>query len=47
MFGSVAGRGHGSGSSGVAVAAGPFSVPKRFVWPHGGRRVFLFGSFTR
>eukprot|EP01018_Ginkgo_biloba_P033493 Gb_06739 [translate_table: standard] len=22
-------------------------VPTRFVWPHGGRRVFLIGSFTR
>ncbi|XP_029125652.1 sucrose nonfermenting 4-like protein isoform X2 [Cajanus cajan] len=36
------GRGHGSG--GVAA---PVVVPKRFVWPHGGRRVFLSGSFTR
>lgn len=31
------------GSSGGVVP----SVPTRFVWPHGGRRVFLVGSFTR
>ncbi|KAK7356077.1 hypothetical protein VNO80_15343 [Phaseolus coccineus] len=26
---------------------GPVLIPKRFVWPHGGRMVFLTGSFTR
>lgn len=31
-------------TSGVA---GPILVPTRFVWPYGGRRVFLTGSFTR
>ncbi|KAK7277937.1 hypothetical protein RJT34_22957 [Clitoria ternatea] len=46
MFGSIVGHARGHGSSGVAVAM-PFSIPKRFVWPHGGRRVFLTGSFTR
>ncbi|RDY03671.1 Sucrose nonfermenting 4-like protein, partial [Mucuna pruriens] len=40
MFG--AGRGHGSGG-----VVGPVLIPKRFVWPHGGRKVFLSGSFTR
>ncbi|TKY52229.1 Sucrose nonfermenting 4 protein [Spatholobus suberectus] len=38
------GAGRGAGSGGVA---GPVLIPKRFVWPHGGRRVFLSGSFTR
>lgn len=32
---------------GVGVSAGGPSVPTRFVWPHGGKRVFLSGSFTR
>ncbi|KAG5075920.1 hypothetical protein JHK82_057268 [Glycine max] len=40
MFG--ASRGHGSGG-----VVRPVLIPKRFVWPHGGRRVFLTGSFTR
>ncbi|KAK9139407.1 hypothetical protein Scep_009088 [Stephania cephalantha] len=31
-------------SSGVN---GPVLVPTRFVWPYGGRRVFITGSFTR
>eukprot|EP00262_Sarcandra_glabra_P006907 TRINITY_DN1946_c1_g4_i1.p1 TRINITY_DN1946_c1_g4~~TRINITY_DN1946_c1_g4_i1.p1 ORF type:complete len:503 (+),score=67.72 TRINITY_DN1946_c1_g4_i1:221-1729(+) len=31
-------------TSGVS---GPVLVPTRFVWPYGGRRVFLTGSFTR
>ncbi|KAF9607393.1 hypothetical protein IFM89_034626 [Coptis chinensis] len=26
---------------------GPLLIPTTFVWPHGGRRVFLTGSFTR
>ncbi|KAG0479801.1 hypothetical protein HPP92_010659 [Vanilla planifolia] len=26
---------------------GAVLIPIRFVWPHGGRRVFLTGSFTR
>ncbi|CAJ1976132.1 unnamed protein product [Sphenostylis stenocarpa] len=39
MFG--ASRGHGSGGP-----VGPSLIPKRFVWPHGGRTVFLIGSFT-
>ncbi|KAI7996759.1 Sucrose nonfermenting 4-like protein [Camellia lanceoleosa] len=26
---------------------GPVLVPKQFVWPYGGNRVFLSGSFTR
>ncbi|PRQ42214.1 putative CBS domain, immunoglobulin E-set [Rosa chinensis] len=42
MFGS----GHGTAyqSSGLP---GPILIPTRFVWPYGGRRVFLSGSFTR
>ncbi|KAK7397200.1 hypothetical protein VNO78_18367 [Psophocarpus tetragonolobus] len=27
--------------------SGPVLIPQRFVWPYGGRRVFLSGSFTR
>jgi len=27
--------------------SGSISIPQRFVWPYGGRRVFLSGSFTR
>lgn len=42
MFGSVPDGGHES--SGVT---GTVLVPTRFVWPYGGRRVFLSGSFTR
>lgn len=38
-----AGGEHGS-SGGVIPSV---LVPTRFVWPHGGRRVFLVGSFTR
>jgi hypothetical protein len=34
------------GSSGGGVIPSVL-VPTRFVWPHGGRRVFLVGSFTR
>ncbi|XP_061338054.1 sucrose nonfermenting 4-like protein [Gastrolobium bilobum] len=42
MFGSVASR--RQGSSGVAES---ILIPKQFIWPYGGRRVFLCGSFTR
>ncbi|XP_062143654.1 sucrose nonfermenting 4-like protein [Alnus glutinosa] len=42
MFGSVPDRGHES--SGVSV---PFLIPWSFVWRHGGRSVYLCGSFTR
>ncbi|KAB2071445.1 hypothetical protein ES319_A08G222000v1 [Gossypium barbadense] len=42
MFGSGPDTGHGN--SGVS---GPLLIPMRFVWPYGGRRVFLSGSFTR
>ncbi|GJM97301.1 hypothetical protein PR202_ga14220 [Eleusine coracana subsp. coracana] len=31
----------------VSVSAGGPAVPTRFVWPYGGKRVFLSGSFTR
>ncbi|CAL9107726.1 unnamed protein product [Musa textilis] len=31
----------------VAGVSGSALVPTRFVWPYGGRRVFLTGSFTR
>lgn len=43
MYASVADRGY-EGSGG---GSGPILIPKRFVWPYGGRRVFLSGSFTR
>ncbi|CAI8615456.1 unnamed protein product [Vicia faba] len=43
MYASVTDRGY-EGSGGVS---GPILIPKRFVWPYGGRRVFLSGSFTR
>ncbi|KAK9919849.1 hypothetical protein M0R45_028424 [Rubus argutus] len=42
MFGSGPGTAHES--SGLS---GPVLYPTRFVWPYGGRRVFLSGSFTR
>ncbi|XP_057513706.1 sucrose nonfermenting 4-like protein [Actinidia eriantha] len=42
MFGTAANTGHDN--SGVS---GPVLIPMRFVWPYGGRRVFLSGSFTR
>lgn len=29
------------------VVAGTVLVPMRFVWPYGGRSVYLSGSFTR
>nr|XP_025662489.1 sucrose nonfermenting 4-like protein isoform X2 [Arachis hypogaea] len=42
MFAPVAETGfEGSGVS------GPILIPKRFVWPYGGKRVYLSGSFTR
>ncbi|XP_072996780.1 sucrose nonfermenting 4-like protein isoform X1 [Typha latifolia] len=31
----------------VGGVGGPLLIPTRFVWPYGGRRVFLTGSFTR
>ncbi|KAJ4956135.1 hypothetical protein NE237_012918 [Protea cynaroides] len=39
-----------SGSDSVpetSGVAGTVAIPTRFVWPYGGRRVFLSGSFTR
>jgi hypothetical protein len=38
-----------AGGVGVGVSAGgvPALVPARFVWPHGGKTVYLTGSFTR
>jgi hypothetical protein len=37
------------GGVGVGVSAGgvPALVPARFVWPHGGKTVYLTGNFTR
>lgn len=34
-------------SQDLSGAVGAVIIPTRFVWPHGGRRVFLTGSFTR
>ncbi|CAL8166374.1 unnamed protein product [Prunus armeniaca] len=42
MFGSGPGTAHESRGF-----SGPVLIPTRFVWPYGGRRVFLSGSFTR
>lgn len=42
MFGSGPGTAHESRG-----LSGPVLIPTRFVWPYGGRRVFLSGSFTR
>ncbi|KAG5541498.1 hypothetical protein RHGRI_021353 [Rhododendron griersonianum] len=42
MFSSGSDTGHDN--SGVS---GPVLIPMRFVWPYGGRRVFLSGTFTR
>ncbi|KAH0916665.1 hypothetical protein HID58_031111, partial [Brassica napus] len=33
-------------SRGNSAAAGQVVTPTRFVWPYGGRRVYLSGSFT-
>ncbi|KAE9458991.1 hypothetical protein C3L33_09096, partial [Rhododendron williamsianum] len=41
MFSSGSDTGHDN--SGVS---GPVLIPMRFVWPYGGRRVFLSGTFT-
>ncbi|KAL6964766.1 AMP-activated serine/threonine-protein kinase regulatory subunit [Sarracenia purpurea var. burkii] len=42
MFRSGADPGHEN-----SAVSGPVLIPWRFVWPYGGRRVFLSGSFTR
>jgi len=42
MFGSTL-----DSSRGNSAASGQLLTPTRFVWPYGGRRVFLSGSFTR
>lgn len=36
-----------SGHENSGVAGNTVLIPFRFVWPYGGRRVFLSGSFTR
>ncbi|GAU11514.1 hypothetical protein TSUD_345040 [Trifolium subterraneum] len=43
MYASVTDRGY----EGSVGGSGAILIPSRFVWPHGGRRVFLTGSFTR
>ncbi|CDP15501.1 unnamed protein product [Coffea canephora] len=45
MFGG--GGGNGLTNSRGAEGGDTILVPTRFVWPHGGRRVFVSGSFTR
>ncbi|CAM0878219.1 unnamed protein product [Alopecurus aequalis] len=48
MFSHGADSAHDAAAGGVGVSAGgPAVVPTRFVWPHGGKRVFVTGSFTR
>jgi hypothetical protein len=43
MYASVTDRGY----EGSVGGSGAILIPSRFVWRHGGRRVFLTGSFTR
>lgn len=43
MFGS----GSDSGQNHTGVVGATVLMPTRFVWPYGGRRVLLSGSFTR
>uniref|UniRef100_A0A0E0D9R9 CBS domain-containing protein n=1 Tax=Oryza meridionalis TaxID=40149 RepID=A0A0E0D9R9_9ORYZ len=43
MFSHGADSAHDAG----AVSTGASGVPTRFVWPYGGKRVYLTGSFTR
>ena len=42
MFGSTLANNRGN-----SAASAQLVTPTRFVWPYGGRRVFLSGSFTR
>lgn len=42
MFASGLDSGHESGGLSASIL-----IPTRFVWPYGGRRVLLSGSFTR
>ncbi|KAK2417564.1 sucrose nonfermenting protein [Trifolium repens] len=43
MYASVTDRGY----EGSVGGSGAILIPSCFVWRHGGRRVFLTGSFTR
>jgi hypothetical protein len=45
MFSHGADSAHDAGA--VGVSSGGATVPTRFVWPYGGKRVFVSGSFTR
>ncbi|CAN6296981.1 unnamed protein product [Urochloa humidicola] len=45
MFSPGADSAHDAG--GVGVSSVGTTVPARFVWPYGGKRVFVSGSFTR
>jgi len=45
MFSHGADSAHDAG--GVGVSSAGATVPARFVWPYGGKRVFVSGSFTR
>lgn len=44
MFGPGGESGRSSSTGG---GGGTVLIPTRFVWPYGGRRVYLSGSFTR
>jgi hypothetical protein len=46
MFSHGADSAHDAGTVGVSSGVGA-TVPARFVWPYGGKRVFVSGSFTR
>lgn len=46
MFSHGADSAHDAGGVGVSTT-GATTVPARFVWPYGGKRVFVSGSFTR
>ncbi|KAM0920130.1 hypothetical protein ACQ4PT_007772 [Festuca glaucescens] len=47
MFSHGADSAHNASAGGVGVSAGGLTVPARFVWPHGGKSVFVTGSFSR
>ncbi|KAG2260083.1 hypothetical protein Bca52824_079377 [Brassica carinata] len=49
MFGSTLANNNNNRGNSAAAASGQQQLvtPTRFVWPYGGRRVFLSGSFTR
>jgi hypothetical protein len=47
MFSHGADSAHNASAGGVGVSAGGLTLPARFMWPHGGKSVFVTGNFTR